>query len=365
MPRFCAVLFAGCLLIASQLSAADAVVDLANVDEDFHYQGEYLGSVTRACGHCGSAGLQVVAMGNGEFNAVEYTGGLPGYGWPVGGDRVKYSGKREGDTLTLAGETQSITIENGRAVFWETESKRPLGGACKVHRQSHTMGWARPACATLLFDGSNDDMFRNDPFTDDGIVTKDALTKEPIGDMQFHAEFRLPYMPTARGQGRSNSGVYIQTRYEVQILDSFGLEGEFNEAGALYRQRKPDLNMCLPPLSWQTYDIWFRGPRFDAEGKKSENARITVWLNGVAVQDDVELKEGTGAGRNVGEGTNPLPLKLQHHGNKGRFRNVWVIDQGSPTTPTSGPVVVETVTSTRTQTTPTLLSLLQNVGLVQ
>jgi hypothetical protein len=355
MLRFCAVLFAVCLLIPSSVFAADAVIDLANVDEDFQYQGEYLG----ACGRCGSTGLQVVAMGNGEFNAVEYTGGLPGYGWPIGGERTKYSGKRDGGTLKLTGETKSVTIENGRAVFWANEGNCPLGGACKVHRQSHTLGWARPACATLLFDGSNDDMFRNDPFTDDGIVTKDALTKDPIGDMQLHVEFRLPYMPTARGQGRSNSGVYIQTRYEVQILDSFGLDGEFNEAGALYRQRKPDLNMCLPPLSWQTYDIWFKGPRFDAEGKKSENARITVWLNGVAVQDDVEVKEGTGAGRNVGEGTNPLPLKLQHHGNKGRFRNVWVIDHGHPSA--SEPQPVEAITSTHT--TPALIGLLQSIGL--
>src|SRR5690606_40856473 len=105
------------------------------------------------------------------------------------------------------------------------------------------------------------------------------------------------FMPAARGQARCNSGVYIQRRYEVQILDSFGLEPQFNDCASLYRQRPPALNMCLPPLSWQTYDIEFRAARFDGQGRKIQNARITVRLHGVAGQHKLELTSKTGAGQ--------------------------------------------------------------------
>ena len=371
--RFCAVLLTASLIIPSSTDAADekkpvkkdprtlVAVDLDGVDEDFHYQGEYLGAASHG-GQCTTIGLQVAALGDGNFQAVEHHGGLPGYGWPIDGTRIKYSGSREGTKLTFAGESKNITIENGHAIIWTADGQCPIGGANKVHRQSSTLGWAPPACATVLFDGSNDDLFQNDPFSDDGIVQRDAITKDPIGDMQLHVEFRLPYMPYAREQARSNSGVYIQTRYEVQVLDSFGFDKKINGIGALYTQREPDLNMALPPLSWQTYDIWFKGPRFDAEGNRTEKARLTAWLNGVPVQDDVEVQDCTGAGKRVGEGPNPLPLKLQQHGNKARFRNVWVINHGSPST-SSGPAAVETITSTQRQ--PNLLSLFRNIGISQ
>ena len=83
--------------------------------------------------------------------------------------------------------------------------------------------------------------------------------------------------------------------------------------------------MCLPPLSWQTYDIWFRSPRFDADGKKIENARLTAWLNGVPVQNDLSVESPTGAGKRIGEGPNALPTKLQNHSNPIRFRNIWIV----------------------------------------
>jgi len=192
--------------------------------------------------------------------------------------------------------------------------------------------------------------------TEDGLLMEGTETAVGYGDMRLHLEFRLPYMPHARGQGRANSGVYVQSRYEIQILDSFGLKGAFNECGALYRERKPDLNMCLPPLSWQTYDIWFRGPRFNAEGGKTENARFTVWLNGVPVQDDVELPSGTGAGKRIGEGTNPLPTKLQNHSNPVRFRNIWLVETGKAQSQVNSPVAA------LTSPNPEIAAILRSLG---
>jgi hypothetical protein len=178
----------------------------------------------------------------------------------------------------------------------------------------------------VIFDGKPSDYLKGAKITEAGLLQEGVELTKLAEDFQLHLEFRLPYMPYARDQGRSNSGGYLHKRYEVQILDSFGLEGAFNEAGSLYREHKPLVNMCLPPLDWQTYDISFKAPRFDADGNKAENARITVLLNGVPVQKNLELATATGGGKRVGEGSNPLPINLQNHGNPVRFRNIWMVD---------------------------------------
>jgi hypothetical protein len=131
----------------------------------------------------------------------------------------------------------------------------------------------------------------------------------------------LSYMPTKRGQQRSNSGVYIDERYECQILDSFGLEGENNECGGFYQIAKPSVNMCFPPLTWQTYDIDFTPAKYEGD-KKVANARVTVKHNGVMIHDNIELKRET-PGRKK-EGSAPLGVYLQGHGNKVQYRNIWI-----------------------------------------
>ena len=162
-----------------------------------------------------------------------------------------------------------MTIENGRAQFFDL-SGTPAGTLAKKERISPTAGATPPAGAIVLFDERVKSLehFNGAKLTKEGYLHSGLLTKMKVGDFRLHLEFRTPYMPYARGQARANSGVYIQQRYELQILDSFGLKGEFNECGALYRQQTPEFNMCYPPLSWQTYDLYFTAARF-ADGKKT------------------------------------------------------------------------------------------------
>ena len=155
----------------------------------------------------------------------------------------------------------------------------------------------------------------------------------------MHIEFMLSYMPLARGQARSNSGVYIDERYELQVLDSFGLEGENNECGGFYTLAKPLVNMCFPPLTWQTYEIDFIPARWDGD-RKITNARVTVKHNDVVIHEDLELRSGTPGRAN--EGPAPLGVYLQGHGNRVQFRNIWLQYQDwEPVTRTPDPVAEE------------------------
>jgi hypothetical protein len=154
----------------------------------------------------------------------------------------------------------------------------------------------------------------------------DIRTKETFGDFRLHAEWYQPeYPPEVTGQARGNSGVYIQERYEIQVLESYGQPLATNGAGAIYTKKAPDVNAARPSGRWQTYDIVFRAARFDSEGVKVADARVTVWWNGQLVHDDVAIDGKTGAGRP--EDPAPGAIKLQDHGDPGanpRFRNVWI-----------------------------------------
>ncbi len=155
------------------------------------------------------------------------------------------------------------------------------------------------------------------------IVRTSIVSKETFTDARYHVEFATPYMPNDRGQARGNSGVYILGKYEVQVLDSFGLPPKDNECGGIYKIATPLVNACLPPTEFQTYDITFHAARFDDNGNKTRGATITVIHNGIKIHDNVELPARTGGGIGGKESTEG-PLLLQDHSDIVRYRNIWV-----------------------------------------
>ena len=302
-----------------------AAVKPEQADADFAVQGEYSGEIIEDEEKV-KLGVQIVALGDGKFRAVAYPGGLPGDGWN-GKEKIRAEGQTKDGMTRFVGKKGTGTVKDGQLSIKNPDGK-DVGKLKKVTRKSPTLG-AKPATgAVVLFDGTTPKNFKGGRMTKDGLLMQGVTSHKTFQSFKLHMEFMLSYMPYARGQGRSNSGCYMQGRYEVQILDSFGLEGKHNECGGLYETRDPAVNMCYPPLSWQTYDVDFVAAKYDDDGKKIKNARMTVRHNGVVVHKDVELPKGTRASP-VKEGPKPGPIYIQNHGNPLRFRNIWVVETRS------------------------------------
>lgn len=316
------------LLCAGPAYAAapkSAVIRASRADGDFALLGEFVGTVSVERSKARPLALQIRANGEGNFEAAQYMGGFPS-ARSRSGPAVRLTGKRVDGFLVLSGGPWVVLGHPDHCVLVDPEGRR-VGRLKRVHRESPTLGAQPPKHAIVLFDGIDTDQFVTAEMTEDGLLKEGADVKPMFQDFNLHAEFMLPYMPVASGQGRANSGFYLQSRYEVQVLDSFAVDPGKNGCGSLYKYRGPDVNMCFPPLSWQTYDIIFTAPRWAADGTKLSNARITVWHNGVKVHNDVELPNKTGAGKP--EEPTLLPIRFQDHGNPVRFRNVWAIDRGA------------------------------------
>jgi hypothetical protein len=192
-----------------------------------------------------------------------------------------------------------------------------------------------PKDAVVLFDGKSLDKWigrdEKEPqwkVLEGGIMQADKLdikSKDKFdGAFKLHVEFRVPYMPEKKGQARGNSGVYVQGRYEVQILDSYGLESKNNDCGAIYEVAAPSVNACKVPTVWQSYDIEFTAPKC-VDGNKTEPPVITVFHNGIKIHDKVKITSDNtraGLGGNV---CTPGPIMLQFHGDPVQFRNVWLV----------------------------------------
>jgi hypothetical protein len=196
-----------------------------------------------------------------------------------------------------------------------------------VTRKSPTLGAKPPEGAVVLFDGKSADAWINGRVENGLLPNSDITTKQKFGDYKLHLEFRTPYKPYARGQQRGNSGVYHQGRYETQVLDSFGLEGRQNECGGIYSIADSRINMCFPPLAWQTYDVDFRAARFNNSGKLKKPARMTVRLNGVVIHEKQDLPKTTTAAPVKEITPDPGPIFIQHHGNPIYYRNIWIVPE--------------------------------------
>jgi hypothetical protein len=313
-------LLAGAAVLGRLAPAApgDAFTDPAQAGPDYAVQGEFSGGAGD-----GKLGAQVIALGKDTFQAVFLAGGLPGDGWD-GRARPRAEGRRTGDSVAFEGGGWEARLTGD-----ELRGKDPSGAAFRlnrVQRRSPTEGAKPPAGAVVLFDGMGVEHWDGGKMTADGLLECGSRTRRSFRDFTLHLEFRTPFKPEARGQSRGNSGLYIFGRYEIQILDSFGLEGRNNECGAVYQQRPPAVNMCFPPLAWQTYDLDFQAPRFDGK-TKTRNARLTLRHNGVVVHDGYELPNATGGGARIGENLAEGPLVIQNHGNPVRLRNIWVVER--------------------------------------
>jgi hypothetical protein len=316
LPAF--VLASAALALAAPKPPAKVYLDADAAGPDFTVQGEYVGETA---GHDKLA-AQVVAEGDGNFTAYFLAGGLPGDGWD-GKAKVKAAARTADGKTTFEGSGWKGEIADGKLT-----GTREDGAAFRlgqVVRVSPREGAKPPDGALVLFDGTNVNEWDKGMIVEGNLLRHGATTKRTFRDFTLHVEFRLPYKPKARGQERCNSGVYLQRRYEIQILDSFGLAGDKGECGAVYEQTAPTVNMCYPPLSWQTYDIDFRAARWGADGKKTADALVTVLHNGVKVHDKQDVPTKTGYGDK--EADTPGPINLQDHGNPVYFRNVWVLEK--------------------------------------
>jgi hypothetical protein len=320
MARHCWIAAALLLVVSGLAGAADQEADLA-------VQGEYSGDVDDG-NNVQKFGVQVIALGDGKFRSVAYPGGLPGDGWKKEEGTIEGETERAADgTVTFKDPNGSVQGEakDGALIVSDPNNANVKGRLEKVTRKSDTLGATPPEGAIVLFDGGKGVNDFDKKATDDKLLPAGANSKRKHGSCTLHVEFLLPFEPKGRGQGRGNSGVYLQGRYEVQVLDSFGLAGKNNECGGIYGVSDPAVNMCYPPGAWQTYDIEFTAAEWK-DGKKVANARMTVRHNGVVVQKDVEVPKPTTAAP-VKETQEPGILHLQDHGHPVRYRNVWLVEK--------------------------------------
>ena len=298
------------------------------------YMGEYKGTYHPDGQNTMQATAKVIAEGDDVYYRIVIKA-IPNEENQDGAD-IEIYGNRQGSTVYIgdraggyhwSGQIQNghLSVRSGYGQHFELD---------KFVRKSPTEGLKPPRDAIVLLP------FRDGVKPDTGSWTNsqwkrlnngamqvnkgDNDTKEQFGDIEhFHIEFKLPLEPNNRGQGRANSGVYFAGQFEVQVLDSFGLVHTSGDCAGLYNVARARVNACLPPETWQTYDVKFRAPRLNTDGSIKENARITVELNGITVQKDVEIPYSGNRWKGKSEATGPI--HLQDHGHPIQYRNIWLI----------------------------------------
>lgn len=317
---------AGLMVLAMLFTAGLAVA----ADKPDVVHGNWEGQLTGPDAQ-GTMTAKVIALGDNSYKAIleantdgeTHTAELQGHG---DGQVGVFWGKVE-----AGGSTMYITARalNGQMTGEVTGLDSPVAFKLnRVEKKSPTLGAPVPEGGVVIFDGTNEDKWKAVPdkwALGNGEMTvsrPSLITLDEYGSGTYHVEYKTPFMPNERGQGRGNSGVYVMGRYELQVLDSFGMPPAWDEAGGIYKEAVPKVNASLPPGEWQTYDITFTAAKFDESGKKIENARVTAKLNGILIHDNVSLSGPTPGG--VSDQDAPKgPILLQNHGNSVSFRNIW------------------------------------------
>jgi hypothetical protein len=251
--------------------------------------------------------------------------------------RIELDGTLAGGQLTVQAKPDSDVKWQGRLNDETLVVKAADGGTFTLEKTrlvSPTLGKQPPEGATVLLPFKKGEKTSLEKWTnknwlilDDGAVQVNRgsnFTVDKFGDCTLHVEFMTPYEPDRRGQGRGNSGVYLQGRYEVQVLDSFGLVPQMNDCGSIYMVGITRVNACRPPLHWQTYDIQFHAPRFNDAGEVTELPWMTVYQNGIMIHEKQEIPGPTTAAP-FKDAQPKDQLYLQDHGNPVRYRNIWLI----------------------------------------
>lgn len=356
--RTCPVLVVGLSFGVFFVEAAEkypTFTDPTVAGPDLCVQGEYTGKV----GGKVPIGAQVIALGEGKFEGILYGGGLPGVGWDgitrfyfrgesqqgemarfvgVHGERLKFENRNFRGTISMSPKADEANF-HGTAAMFLSQVDDPSFVLERVVRKSPTLGAPPPRGARVLFDGTH-----ADEWVDGKIVVRSqkllaagTRSRRKFKDYRLHLEFRTPFMPTARGMHRGNSGVYLQDTWEIQVVDSFGWTTEnrkyerlshIGRCGGLHEMIMPRVNMCLPPLSWQTYDIEHTAARVDADGRELKPAVLTMRHNGVVIHDRVILPPVPPGGNPAASRNHlPGPLYLQQHGNPVVYRNIWIVER--------------------------------------
>lgn len=316
--------------------------------------GIWEGSWSADGGVTGKLTARTAALGRNKYES-EFTAEVEGNPQVF---RMPFTAEKDGDKTKLSGEFTLPDELGGKYKFTGSIENDTLAGTSesdtqktevslkKTKKTSPSLGAKPPAGAVVLFDGSDlsqwigrdgkpaewiveNGAMKVGKRLPDGKITRggDIIAKPTFEDAKIHIEFMTPFMPTARGQARGNSGVYVQGLYEVQVLDSFGQPPRDNEAGGIYKTAVPKVNASLPPGEWQTYDITFHAPRRSDSGKVEKPAQISVVYNGTLIHDKVDIKEPT-FGNAGNDPAKPGPILLQDHGNPVQFRNIWFVPIG-------------------------------------
>lgn len=352
-----------CILVLVSVLSANAWA----AEEIDPVQGYWVGEWRLKSGNGGKQTGEVVALGNGEYQAAftAYDGGemqKETFRFLINGALVKdvatfatsinlgplgtFQFKAEMKDAVFAAEYTDGGKYSGTFKLKRVQRKpdsllaKPLTGAIVLLAAADPQDWQQ---AWRNSAGAAPDWMLSESFLqvarpEGQDKPSHLVSKQTFNDAQIHLEFRTPLIAKARGLERGDSGVFVQGRYEVQIVDSFGQARKLNNfglpddddsAGAIFKHKAPLENATLPPGEWQTLDITFLAARYDAAGKATRPAEMTVRLNDQLVQDSVKLA-GPTEGAPIQDQTTPAGLILQDSGYPVQYRNIWVVPLDAP-----------------------------------